>query len=87
MLARIARFCNGVWALRENNRQYFVRGHSGGPSQFRNDVRAFMGGFLAVAFITSALSNLAHVSVASTDILTIAAGAIGGIAGKYWFVS
>ena len=66
-----------------NSSQYFATGGSGRRSHFRDDVRAIVGGALALAFVFAPVATfIAEHSQLSGSFLTILAGGVGAVVGK-----
>jgi len=55
-------------------------------SRFREDVRAIVGGALALGFLAAALANLVPNSFISDGLMTAIAALAGGIGGKIFLV-
>lgn len=64
------------------DRRYFTGPKDNKGSALRHDLHAIVGGALAAAFIAAGLANIVNLPLADGWV-TIIAGILGGIAGKY----
>ncbi len=87
-MVAVFRILKGFASLRTNDSKYFV-GDGATPtnrSHFRQDLHAIVGGALAAAFVASALGGYVDFPHISNATLTLIAGFIGAVGGKYILV-